>query len=64
MGPISTREMFPLYLPTLAYQPVDPTPVGQGRWRVALDTIRANTTHIGTPDNIKIVVEKNERYTL
>lgn len=28
------------------------------------DTIRANTTHIGTPDNVKIVVEKNERYTL
>ncbi|MEG0687662.1 MAG: glucose-1-phosphate adenylyltransferase subunit GlgD, partial [Hungatella sp.] len=28
------------------------------------DTIRANTTYIGTPDNIKIVVEKNERYTL
>ena len=28
------------------------------------DTIRANTTHIGMPDNIKIVVEKNERYTL
>ena len=28
------------------------------------DTIRANTTHIGTPDNIKIVVEKNERYTI
>lgn len=28
------------------------------------DTIRANTTHIGTPDDIKIVVEKNERYTL
>ena len=25
------------------------------------DTIRANTTHIGTPENIKIVVEKNER---
>ena len=28
------------------------------------DTIRANTTHIGTPDDIKIVLEKNERYTL
>jgi len=28
------------------------------------DTIRANTTYIGTPDEIKIVVEKNERYTL
>ena len=28
------------------------------------DTIRANTTYIGTPDNIRIVVEKNERYTL
>lgn len=28
------------------------------------DTIRANTTYIGTPDDIKVVVEKNERYTL
>ena len=28
------------------------------------DTIRANTTYIGTPENIKIVIEKNERYTL
>ena len=28
------------------------------------DTIRANTTYIGTPENVKIVVEKNERYTL
>ena len=27
-------------------------------------TIRANTTYIGTPDNVKIVVEENERYTL
>ena len=28
------------------------------------DTIRANTTYIGTPEDIKIVIEKNERYTL
>ncbi len=28
------------------------------------DTIRANTTYIGTPEEIKIVVEKNERYTM
>lgn len=28
------------------------------------DTIRANTTHIGAPDNVKIVIEKNERYTM
>lgn len=42
-GPFPTREMFPLFLPTLAYQPVDPTPLGQGRWRVSLDHIRANT---------------------
>ena len=27
-------------------------------------TIRANTTHIGTPDEIKIVVEKNDRYMI
>ena len=26
------------------------------------DVIRANSTHIGTPDDIKIVVEKNDRY--
>ena len=28
------------------------------------DTIRANTTYIGKPDDVKIVIEKNERYTL
>jgi len=28
------------------------------------DTIRANTTHIGSPDQIEIVLEKNERYVL
>lgn len=28
------------------------------------DTIRANTTHIGAPDNLKIVIEKNERFSL
>ena len=28
------------------------------------DTIRANTTYIGQPDDVKIVIEKNERYTL
>ena len=27
------------------------------------DTIRANTTHIGTPEDVKIVIEKNERFT-
>lgn len=28
------------------------------------DTIRANTTYVGDVDNIKVVVEKNERYVL
>lgn len=28
------------------------------------DTIRANTTHVGEDGNIKIVIEKNERYVL
>lgn len=28
------------------------------------DTIRANTTYIGTPDDIRIVIEKNERYIM
>lgn len=28
------------------------------------DTIRANTSYVGDPDNVKIVIEKNERYVL
>lgn len=28
------------------------------------DTIRANTTHVGEEGNVKIVIEKNERYVL
>ena len=43
IGPSPTREMFPLFLATLVYQPVDPTPLGAGRWRVDLDHMRANT---------------------
>lgn len=43
MGPFPTREMFPLYLPTMAYQPVDPRPLGRGHWRWALHWIEANT---------------------
>ena len=26
------------------------------------DVIRANSTYIGSPDNIRVVVEKNDRY--
>lgn len=43
MGPLPTREMFPLYLLPMVYQPVDPTPLGRGRWRVSLDHMQANT---------------------
>jgi len=43
MGPVPTREMFPLYLITQGYQPVDPTPLGTGRWRVDLERIQSNT---------------------
>lgn len=42
-GPSPTREMFPLFLTTMVYQPVDPAPLGRGRWRVDLDHMRANT---------------------
>lgn len=43
MGPFPTREMFPLYLPTMAYQPVDPVPLGRGHWRWSLHWVEANT---------------------
>jgi len=42
-GPIPTREMFPLYMISLSYQPADPTPLGSGRWRISLDHMQANT---------------------
>lgn len=42
-GPIATREMFPLYLISLPYQPMDPSPIGPGRWRISLDHMQANT---------------------
>ncbi|MDE2103324.1 MAG: DUF3187 family protein [Patescibacteria group bacterium] len=43
MGPFPTREMFPLFLLPMVYQPVDPTPLGRGHWRVSLDHMQANT---------------------
>lgn len=43
MGPFPTRDMFPLFLVPMVYQPVDPTPLGSGTWRVSVDHIRANT---------------------
>jgi hypothetical protein len=43
MGPFPTREMFPLFLVPMVYQPVDPTPIGKGKWRVSLDHMQANT---------------------
>jgi hypothetical protein len=43
MGPFPTREMFPLFLIPMVYQPVDPTPIGKGKWRVSLDHMQANT---------------------
>jgi hypothetical protein len=35
--------MFPLYLPTMAYQPVDPVPLGRGHWRWSMHWVEANT---------------------
>lgn len=42
-GPLPTREMFPFFLVSQAYQPVDPTPLGKGDWRIDLVHMRANT---------------------
>lgn len=43
MGPFPTREMFPLALASMVYQPVDPTPIGTGRWQAAFHHVRGNT---------------------
>lgn len=43
LGPIATREMFPLYLISLPYRPANPSPLGPGRWRIRLDHMQANT---------------------
>lgn len=42
MGPAPTREMFPLFLVTLPYQPVDPSPLGRGRWDFSIVHLRSN----------------------
>ncbi|WP_306589539.1 DUF3187 family protein [Geothrix sp. 21YS21S-4] len=43
MGPFPTREMFPMYLTPMAYQPADPLPLGKGHWRWGLHWVEANT---------------------
>lgn len=43
VGPFPTRDMFPLYLLPMVYQPVAPAPVGRGRCQVSLDQMQANT---------------------
>ena len=43
LGPAPTREMFPLFLATLPYQPVNPTPLGRGRWEASIVHLRSNT---------------------
>lgn len=43
LGPVPSREMFPLFLIAMAYQPVDPAILGLGRWRVELEHMQANT---------------------
>lgn len=41
-GVAPTRELFPLQLIPLTYQPLSPRPVGVGRWQVALHSLRGN----------------------
>lgn len=42
-GPVPSREMFPLFLIAMAYQPVNPAILGSGRWQVELEHVQANT---------------------
>ncbi len=41
-GVAPSRELFPLQLIPLTYQPLSPKPLGTGRWQVALHSTRAN----------------------
>ncbi|HJV89408.1 MAG TPA: DUF3187 family protein [Holophagaceae bacterium] len=41
-GVAPTRELFPLQLIPLTYQPLSPKPLGTGRWQVALHSARGN----------------------
>ncbi|MDP2877247.1 MAG: DUF3187 family protein [Holophaga sp.] len=43
LGPFPTREMFPLAQASAVYQPIDPTPLGVGRWRATFNHVRGNT---------------------
>jgi hypothetical protein len=41
-GPAPTRELFPLELVPLVYQPIAPKPVGEGKWQVSFHSTRGN----------------------
>lgn len=43
LGPLRTRDLFPLYLVGQGYQPVAPSPLGEGRWRFDVHAVRSNT---------------------
>ncbi len=43
LGPIPTRDQFPLNLLTLAYQPVPPDTLAPGAWEADLQCVEANT---------------------
>jgi hypothetical protein len=41
-GPMPTRELFPLELVPMVYQPIAPQPVGEGRWQISFHSERGN----------------------
>lgn len=68
MGPPATREMFPLFLMPMVYQPTDPRPLGRGQWRWGLHWMEANTFQFsnvfnqGTPRDTQGRVAINRAY--
>ena len=67
-GVAPTRELFPLQLIPLGYQPLSPKPLGTGRWQVALHSARANVFEFsdaiknGPPTDLQGRVTLNRAY--
>lgn len=43
IGPMRTRDLFPMFIATQPYRPVDPSVVKKGKWQFGIDVVRANT---------------------
>jgi len=61
LGPVLTRDQFPLNLLTLAYQPVPPDTLAPGAWEADLQSAEANTLEFSDVIKDRLAQNPNQR---